>query len=201
MKTLFCLLPFAFCLSASAVTPPMPPLPPGWKPPIKRTIVRKGAELLTSAALRQTTTTTAARFVPASVPSANGVLFDPFIYTDPDPMWGKLAVASAHQGTNTILRVKYSTTLTGERRLVTELACYFVDQVFWVSTTGNYPELYMWGENIPCTPTFQPAGAERLGMTLDFYRKTKDGPEYIGKGAEILGVDLPPTFKLWKKLP
>lgn len=196
-------------ISVNAITPPLPPLPPNWKSPVpKRVKIVKGAELLTSTYLKE------ARFSPASEPvssgvSSNGVLFNPFIFVDPDPQWGKLAVASAHQGTNTILRVTYAFTLTGERKVVTELACYHVDQVFWVSTTGNHPQIYMFGENIPCTPGFLPAGKEKLGFTLDFYQKeytTENGKRvekniYLGKGAKVEDHPVADGFILWKKQP
>lgn len=206
MKTI--LLFLALVLGASAATvPPIPPLPPGYNPVKRMKSVRhvKGAELLTSTALKSSMS-----FSPASVgPSTNGVLFNPFIFVDPDPQWGKLAVASAHQGPNTVLEVTYSQTVTGPRSPVVTFACYGVDQTFWVSTTGNWPTVFMFGKNIPCVPTFQPAGAERLGPTLDFYERTWDVEngkrvekrKFLGKGALILGIDLPPNFQVWKKLP
>jgi hypothetical protein len=165
--------------------PPLPPLPPGFK---------AGKQISKSPVA-------AARFSPASatptVAPGTGILQAPELWTDPDfPQFGKIFLARAYQGPNTVLIVEWSHDPVGPWNLVAQFECWPAEQIFLVNTTGNFGRLFMRGRHAACTPTFQPASARRLGATRDF--RLRSGTV---KAAKVEGVAIAETFSVWKVLP
>lgn len=201
MKLLASLLPLVLvlgCHTAPSNSRPMPPLPPGFKPgqtrPARQVVPPKPPGISSSAPR-------VAAFAPASavptVTPGTGILQAPEMYTDPDPQWGRLFLARAYQGPNTELVVEYAHDPAGPWNLVTRWDCWPTEQIILVTTSGNFPRLYMRGRHVSCPgPSFAPASAARLGFTKDF--KLRSGKV---KAAKIEGHEVAPAFALWKVLP
>ena len=190
MKTIAILLLSCLSIAASG-----PPAPPGFRLPSKTQKPAKGAELLTSSALKET----AARFIPAAVePSTNGVITSA-VLVDDGPPFGKSLWMNCRQGANTILETKWTLVMQPmpSWNALSIYECWPSEQNFIVIMSGNFQQAYVKGENIPCVPGFAPAGqTPALGVARDLLT-----PWGTRRVAEVVGVDKPEGARVYKQLP
>lgn len=168
------------CVSTGSTkrTNVQPPMPPGFKPSTKIT---------------PKTETPAPRFSPASVTPGTGIVTAPEIYEEPG--FGKFFLCRAYQGPNTELVIERTSNF-GSYNIVANYGCWGTEQIFLITTSASFPQQFVRGRHIPCTPTFQPASAIRLGHTHDFKLDKK-----IVKAALVVGVESDAEFNVWKVLP